>query len=1642
MRTIFLAVLFLSASFSSVFCQTITSKSGGGLWDDVNTWVGGIIPGTNNDVIIDGAVTVNQTCNIRNLTINAGKIFQPYNYYGEYAVYVSGNITNNGVIRFNPNGNQFDFSVNGNVYNYGQWDSKLLAFAGTGIQYIAQGTGKFFNTTIRKRNFDNITAAGSKVTAQSDITLKGNFELNGIISSSWTNGTFDMGGYNLTLAASATVLYGTVLNASHLYITEDSRLQDVEFSGNMTLHGTGKIYNGEVYFNGNVTIADTLQPYPYYSPKVTFRGNIINNGIIREHVNGQTITIVAFGGIINNGIWRPAATYLPAKNNQVISQTAGKIFEGYFFGRDLDNISYSSGSLSAGSDLTFSSRFDLNGILNGTWTWGSINMAGYSLSLKGSGSIFNGTVKNSARLYMTEDSRLESVFFDGNVILNNNIRIYDNSVVFNGNITITDSLFPYPYYSPSLTVKGNVINNGVIKSHYLGQYIDIRVYGNIANNGIWQSRITFLPGTSDQILSQTAGKTFEGEFRKRDYDNSGNNTSLIIAGSDLSFKGVFYLNSIINNNWGNYGILDMKGKNLTLAGDANISSGTIRNAGSLYVIENSSLYDAVYEGDLTLRGRGRIYNGEVYFTGNVIIADTLQAFPYYSPKVTFKGNITNNGIIKYNPGGQFLDIVTYKNITNNGHWQPRITYLAGSADQIISQSDGKYFMGEFRKRGLDNTAYNNKIIAASSLVFKDNNAISLNGIIDGSWNNGIFDMGNNSLTIDGGYFLTEGRIRNINSLTTLNGAAVTNLTVEGDLNLKGEGLIYNNGVVFEGNVTVLDTLQAYPYYSPSPEFRKNLINFGIVKNHYKGQNLNPVISGSLFNYGKWLCGSTYLKAPDKNDSLIGEFSAYLNLGRAQGAASGDFYTAGPVTNTGTIEIQGNIKLFISKGDVFTNKGTIRGDGVIVNQGTFSSTHRVDYYDPVVSGLNIAVNIYDRKTMENLNITYYANQAHKYMTAAAKQWWRVAPKGEIGGFGLVLKYNPEMLNGNNENELEVYCSPDSGKTWKKISTPVNITRNLVDKTITIGSASYQLNQFGDIVIASGKPVELPRISLAVGGRRQIRVGPPNNYPITYWNNSSVPSDKFILKINTNRKVHILGITTKDMLTGKSVTVPIDSLNYLGQKDELLLLVQGLAPKEARSFDVILTAEPDMAKASTVKFEPITLTAAALWIGAALLEDYVGEAMQQGCYEIWAPVSASQSVKDAAVKAVKNSLVKPLTVENGVKSIAKSAAVEIIEKTGKVVFWPVDLTQNIYGCMQNTFKGIKDYMNGTHESAEKPLDKVTSWDPNAKEGPTGFGTNGYMASSAPVPYTIMFENKKEATAPAWKIVIVDTIDEKVFDVNSVNFGEMSHNIGVASRNGNVLTWTFTNIELPPNVNPPQGEGWVKFIVNLKPNLPTGTQIRNKAVITFDLNKPLETNTALNTLDFDAPKTTVASIANVPGSRNVKLTWNIDDYGGSGVSKSMIYMASNDGPFTLIKTTDSLEAVIPVVGNVNYKFYVLSEDNVGNLEVTPSKIWDILTDVKYEDIIPSEFSLSQNYPNPFNPVTTINYSVPVTSNVKITVYNILGQLISVLANEVKQPGNYRTQFNGSKLSSGVYFYSITAKNAEGKMNFSAVKKLLLLK
>ena len=80
---------------------------------------------------------------------------------------------------------------------------------------------------------------------------------------------------------------------------------------------------------------------------------------------------------------------------------------------------------------------------------------------------------------------------------------------------------------------------------------------------------------------------------------------------------------------------------------------------------------------------------------------------------------------------------------------------------------------------------------------------------------------------------------------------------------------------------------------------------------------------------------------------------------------------------------------------------------------------------------------------------------------------------------------------------------------------------------------------------------------------------------------------------------------------------------------------------------------------------------------------------------------------------------------------------------------------------------------------------------------------------------------------------------------------------------------------------------------------------------------------------------------------------------------------------------------------------------------------SDVVEVEVVPTQFELSQNYPNPFNPSTTIRFSLPQVSQIKLTLYNMIGEQVATLAEGTYETGNHKITFDASNLSSGTYIY-----------------------
>lgn len=141
-------------------------------------------------------------------------------------------------------------------------------------------------------------------------------------------------------------------------------------------------------------------------------------------------------------------------------------------------------------------------------------------------------------------------------------------------------------------------------------------------------------------------------------------------------------------------------------------------------------------------------------------------------------------------------------------------------------------------------------------------------------------------------------------------------------------------------------------------------------------------------------------------------------------------------------------------------------------------------------------------------------------------------------------------------------------------------------------------------------------------------------------------------------------------------------------------------------------------------------------------------------------------------------------------------------------------------------------------------IGSYDPNDKSAaPTGYNPAHIIRANTDLEYKIRFQNT--GTDTAFTVVVVDTLSS-LLDWNTVEAGASSHRYRMEVRHGGILRFVFDNILLPDsNVNEAASNGYVKFRIAQKPDLPDGTLIENDAAIYFDFNDPIITNTAFHTI-----------------------------------------------------------------------------------------------------------------------------------------------------------------------------------------------------
>jgi len=349
-------------------------------------------------------------------------------------------------------------------------------------------------------------------------------------------------------------------------------------------------------------------------------------------------------------------------------------------------------------------------------------------------------------------------------------------------------------------------------------------------------------------------------------------------------------------------------------------------------------------------------------------------------------------------------------------------------------------------------------------------------------------------------------------------------------------------------------------------------------------------------------------------------------------------------------------------------------------------------------------------------------------------------------------------------------------------------------------------------------------------------------------------------------------------------------------------------------------------------------------------------------------------------------------------------------------------------------------------EKEIGAVSSFDPNEMIGPSGFGSTNYIKKQNIVPYTVLFENKSEATAPAHIVTITDTLDLAKFDIDRFGFSAFGWGDSIYSPSGNeskefsmdidmrpemnliarvsgkldtlngVVTWEFLslnpetmNVEedpligfLPPNNSSPEGEGFVSFSVGLQKELTTNAKIKNKATIVFDANKPILTNEYVNTLDLDYPTSKIYALEETTPN-GFTLSWTGLD-NGSGINGYNIYVLDNDTLRPWLINTQELSAIFKGTVGETYKFFSVAIDNVHHMENDPEQ-YDAETrlTVDAEEIEMIKEGLTV-YPNPTNDFI----------NIKITNAPCYVFVVEIVA--INGSVKYSQIFSSMQIQSGI--------------------------
>ena len=378
--------------------------------------------------------------------------------------------------------------------------------------------------------------------------------------------------------------------------------------------------------------------------------------------------------------------------------------------------------------------------------------------------------------------------------------------------------------------------------------------------------------------------------------------------------------------------------------------------------------------------------------------------------------------------------------------------------------------------------------------------------------------------------------------------------------------------------------------------------------------------------------------------------------------------------------------------------------------------------------------------------------------------------------------------------------------------------------------------------------------------------------------------------------------------------------------------------------------------------------------------------------------------------------------------------IIALLGSITYGQVsaDLTidnQQVIGT--DFFFDIYVTRTGTNDLYLGTADFVFTFNSSAFTNPTVVRENSLfwnLTSTSGNPVNVTY---RSATSPA-----AITGNEIIINLNQVSFGDQSEFDDIVARIDNAQSTHRIGRYKVTGINNPAA------FMNLQwktSGAGVTTQVFTLATISPWLSSTATIN-AINPGNAPLPVELTSFTAST-NKNTVTLNWKTatetNNYGFDVERKSNFNSQMSDGWVKI--------GFVSGNGNSNSpKTYNFNDDNLyGGGRKFLYRLKQIDNDGKYEysnilevEVVPQQFELSQNYPNPFNPNTTIRFTLPVQTQLKINIYNMLGELVKTVSDAVCEAGFYSISFDASELSSGTYIYRFESND------FVQSKKMIFIK